>query len=324
MKNKSLNVLKAVCAILIVFNHCHFTGTFGNLIVNYGRIAVPIFFMISGFFCFNKTEDKIKKKLKHILIIFIWSSLFWFIFDTARYFLLDKEALTFYLKNLISIKSIIKTIIFNTNFFHEHLWFINALIYCYLYELICNKVKIKIHINIELVVSILLLIAYQLINIFIIKTDLSNIYLIKNFIFVGFPFFIIGKYINTIKIEQTPTRFALLVIIFLIGTSSIEILTYQSELYISSIFLAIYLFVLCIKKKNANCKILEYIGDKLSMYMYVIHPAIKYIILYIYTCYNWKNIFIMNLYPILTLMITILISYMIVNLKNKGVKHDYN
>lgn len=78
MKNKTLNILKAISAILIVFNHCKFPGTFGILMSNYARIGVPIFFMISGYFVYNNDIEKIKKKIIHILRLLLISCIFWF------------------------------------------------------------------------------------------------------------------------------------------------------------------------------------------------------------------------------------------------------
>ena len=35
VRNSSLNILKAICCILIVFNHCKFPSVFGKLLKNY-------------------------------------------------------------------------------------------------------------------------------------------------------------------------------------------------------------------------------------------------------------------------------------------------
>lgn len=46
----SLDVLKVLCAFFIVCIHAPFPGTWGGYFTSITRIAVPIFFMISGFF----------------------------------------------------------------------------------------------------------------------------------------------------------------------------------------------------------------------------------------------------------------------------------
>ena len=70
IKNHTLDILKVVCSILIVFNHCVFPGTTGEIIKAFSRIAVPIFFLISGYYVFNNPKEKVLKKCKRIFKIF--------------------------------------------------------------------------------------------------------------------------------------------------------------------------------------------------------------------------------------------------------------
>ena len=46
----SLDVLKAICAFLVVCIHVPFPGKVGEYFTALTRVAVPIFFMITGFF----------------------------------------------------------------------------------------------------------------------------------------------------------------------------------------------------------------------------------------------------------------------------------
>ena len=88
-KNRSLNILKFICATLVVFIHCKFPGEFGKIIENYGRIAVPIFFMISGYFVYNNIRSKVFKKFKRIFILLLGACAFWFTFNSIRYLVFD-------------------------------------------------------------------------------------------------------------------------------------------------------------------------------------------------------------------------------------------
>ncbi len=45
-----LDVLKCICAFLVVCIHAAFLGDVGKIVEVIARIAVPIFFMITGFF----------------------------------------------------------------------------------------------------------------------------------------------------------------------------------------------------------------------------------------------------------------------------------
>lgn len=169
------------------------------------------------------------------------------------------------------------------------------------------------------IISIVLLLLYEVFNFIIIKDDLSNIYLIRNFIFVGLPFFYIGKFINENKVENKVDK-NIIIIILLFILLTIEICNYTSELYFCSIILSIYLFLLCIKYPNVENKALEFIGEKLSMYMYIIHPAIKYIIIYLFEYLNWNGIIWEYINPLIMLLTTLIISYSLYIKKMKKIK----
>ena len=65
-RNNSIDNLKAICTFLIVCIHVPFPGEIGAYFITLTRIAVPIFFMITGFFYldiifYHKEVKQIKK-----------------------------------------------------------------------------------------------------------------------------------------------------------------------------------------------------------------------------------------------------------------------
>ena len=64
-KYNLLNAAKLVAAFLVVSIHIPFTGNFGSSVIAVARIAVPFFFMVSGFFCYYEDESVISAKMKH-------------------------------------------------------------------------------------------------------------------------------------------------------------------------------------------------------------------------------------------------------------------
>ena len=74
-RNYSIDNLKILCALLIVFLHTGFE--FHNQILPVTRCAVPCFFMISGYLLFNGRsvgEERLKRGIRHILGIMIWAT----------------------------------------------------------------------------------------------------------------------------------------------------------------------------------------------------------------------------------------------------------
>lgn len=65
-----IDILKAICAFLIVCIHCPFPGEVGWYVVALARIAVPIFFMITGFFYDGTvTRNDRGKKMKKMAVL---------------------------------------------------------------------------------------------------------------------------------------------------------------------------------------------------------------------------------------------------------------
>ena len=52
----NIDILKATCAFLIVCIHVPFPGVIGKYFTALTRIAVPVFFMITGYFYFDVEE----------------------------------------------------------------------------------------------------------------------------------------------------------------------------------------------------------------------------------------------------------------------------
>lgn len=276
MKNSSLNVIKAISALLVVCIHCKFPGYIGGFVSDLGRVAVPIFFLISGYYSYKNPEEKIKKKIIHILKLMVIANILYFFIKIAIF--KNLESIYSYVLNLFQINSLIKIVIFNDNPFRTQLWFFGALLYCYIIYYLILKLKLKIRYKSMLKVSLTILLIYIITSIIYFNNQNQEyLYFIRNFIFVGIPFFYIGNFINrTNAITKLNNKKIYFIIILSIIIMLIEINLYESELYISTILLATYVFIYCEKNpKKLNNKIIETIGDKYSTYIYVLHPWLK-------------------------------------------------
>lgn len=58
----NIDLWRAIAAFLVVAIHCPFPGALGEAVANVGRIAVPFFFIVSGFFCYSEDADVNRKK----------------------------------------------------------------------------------------------------------------------------------------------------------------------------------------------------------------------------------------------------------------------
>lgn len=72
MRAENIDILKAICAFLVVCIHMPFPGRVGDYFTALTRIAVPVFFMITGYFYSNivvrhKEKQQIKKNFFLVL-----------------------------------------------------------------------------------------------------------------------------------------------------------------------------------------------------------------------------------------------------------------
>ena len=70
MRNRTLDMVKAICAYAVVLLHVHFPGNAGIIANVLARFAVPVFFMVSGYFCFRGDDTEFirtGKKIRHVL-----------------------------------------------------------------------------------------------------------------------------------------------------------------------------------------------------------------------------------------------------------------
>ena len=62
-----LDLLKGAACVGVVFTHVTFPGLWGKAVMRAAGFAVPVFFMIAGYFAYGKGRDVIWRRLIKIL-----------------------------------------------------------------------------------------------------------------------------------------------------------------------------------------------------------------------------------------------------------------
>lgn len=301
MQISSLYCLKTFGAFCVICIHCYQP----IFLVPIVKTAVPIFFIITGFFLYNDNRGvTIKNCLRSIIKIFwitIYANLFFYFVN-----ILPKELIPFH-----SLKKIIKFILIGDGI-GFHLWYLNALIESLIVILFFIYIKklryLWMCIPFFLIVG-LLTGSYARLG------PLPNHYLFsRNFITMGIPCIGIGWLIKqNLKFLMTFLHYPLLITTFVGFIACLEIFIfeyynfyseYKGDYFLMTIPLSTLLFLLCIKNPNwGKNNFFEIIGKKYSTFIYVFHIFILWII--------WK--FMDNfiaiprpIVPILTFIFTIL------------------
>lgn len=278
--NHSLNVLKCIAIFAVICIHCdiYSLGLKGQLIISFSRFAVPLFFLISGFYSFigNDIEaiSKYKMRIIRLLKLLIISNFIYFIYFC--YISSDFNILA-RLISMFSISNCIDYIIFNISPTAEPLWFIQALIYCYIIFLLMRKMNIN-HNKLYVFIPILLLgsiLIGEISN--IMGTHFESMFY-RNFLFLGLPFFTLGYLIHEKKEMFTKIKDKYIYCIIILSSCLTIIETVKAgraSIYVGMIFLTIMLFVWCVKYPNKlDFKIMGWIGGTLYPLMYVLHPMV--------------------------------------------------
>ncbi|MEE1002419.1 MAG: acyltransferase [Acutalibacteraceae bacterium] len=331
MRNIRLDAYKGLACIFVVFIHCCFPGVFGTVIKGIARFAVPLFFLISGYFTIcndkNLIWKVIGKKLKHIAILLAFSSLLWFLYVfVMSCFVGNKIPIVEFFKQFFAPNNFYTLIVFNnpSGFLGGGgvLWFMFALIYCYaIYGVIVKTNSYRIaYAFIPITLIINLLIEHGVIQL----ADEYNTMYVTNFWVFGYPLFMLGNLLRRIKEKNKEPKYIYIYIwIFCIIAglvlSIVECLNWNAELYIGSILLSTGLLMFAIDKPNGGSiiRFLSYIGNKLSIIVYVIHYMVMVIMdKFIPNTFGWNGFTQSMVRPVIVLFVTVFIAFVFSYIKD--------
>lgn len=314
-RNYSIDVLKLVCAVLVVLLHCGYA--WHDAVLPLTRCAVPCFLIISGYLMYSPDKgighERLKRNIKHIWHIILWSTVL---------FAVVKESLALFHGEIFvpSIKQQLSFVFLNENPFAGHLWYLGAYLYVLLIMMVVdrhNLWKPLLWFTPLLLLGDLVLGKYSLL---LLNQEFPFFY-VRNFLFVGTPYFMIGVWIKmNIDRLQTVKKYVYSGGVILFALTSImekSLLVYLDAVpardhYLSTTFMAICLFMFAISFKNVKTSILSRTGERDSLYIYVFHPLfimilpmlIKRMPSFVDGCYQWVSpliVFVLTITLILTL-----------------------
>lgn len=284
-RNASIDMFRLICAIMVVAIH---TGPLSELGHNWWyvatqilpRIGVPFFFCTMGYYYIGsllKGQCKFYQTMKRLLIVYgLWS-------------------LIYYIPDMKSVlNGGVSFIGFLTNCFRhfmiygsrEHFWFFPAVFFSIIAATIFGKIG-KLHwlAGISVVAYILGLLGcsyYGIGNqIPVITTfiNLSQYGLIRRIVLMGFPFFMMGYFLQKVDLAKVSGKVAFILEgIFFVGFWIEIILVNKLQLQVNVIittFLYLLLFntmLLLLKNPCVQCRKVAVVTRDVSNFMYYSHP----------------------------------------------------
>ena len=274
-RNEVLNLLKGLACIAVVFIHIHFPGVVGIIIwKSLASFAVPSFLMIAGYFAFGKDETVIKRRMIRILKIFAFGYLCFLGYNV--FFQVLRGSVVEWLSLNFKYTTPIKYAVFCTIDFAIPLWYLIAMAETYFVWHFVVKHKKE---NRALFIMPLLFVFKIVLTTYCATKDLPWMFHI-NFLTGAMPYFLFGYYLRSKEKFFKSFRYSSVLLVIVVGSlASLIPLLCDFPIKISCIGNIIYslaIFTLAIKIPDKSyCKPLEYVGDKLSLNVYIFHMLVS-------------------------------------------------
>ncbi len=301
---KENHALRSVTAVLMLFiaivhyDSCmEIAGaSVHNIVKNIGRFAIPVFFLISGYYCYSKdghSEARIPQKAKHILYLIIFYKIFYLLFTGA-----------FCVAGIITWENLLYEFLVVTPAYWvdtwwgphdmsytQSVWFLYALLLMYIFWYLLYRYKIDFKwswlLAIPVLIACLLMGEYlpmmginYIGDVNIIDRIASTMYPL-----VAIPFFVTGYFLHKHKewFDRTFSNTAIWLILFF-GTvlmcAEASIVWNSKIIYTGSYIVAVFLFMATFRvpEDRARIPFLEYMGRSMVPWMYVYFGATTFLI----------------------------------------------
>ena len=308
MRNYSFDTLKLLCAIFVIFIHTPQPEIWGNYITPLIRCAVPIFFMISGYFTYGKKDitHTIHKRITQLLKIFCVVFLFYFSFSLLANGKDSFKHLSFFLSHSF--------ILLNSVPCSMHLWYIAAYIYVLIIILLVERFNLYKWLYITTPILLLTALTIGKYSEIILGLRLPTNYT-RNFLFTGLPFFALGMIIK--KAKQLPNIYIAAVsciVFYILGLIEVLYVNNLGDYYASTIFLSLSIFILFTNIKQVKDNIFSKVGREDSLYIYILHFIIATGITLLSNTFSYLPYFS----ALITLILTLVLIYIMKKLKFIG------
>ena len=131
-KSNTLELIKLFSSYMVVFIHVPFHGNAGVTIDALARFAVPFFFLVSGYYSYQITCEKIKKRIQNILTLIIISMVSYTAFEILQLLKYNRDGLITLLNKYTQLGTYIEFFVFNAPVTFGQLWYLLARFYVYI------------------------------------------------------------------------------------------------------------------------------------------------------------------------------------------------
>lgn len=265
-----LEALKTLCAFMVVSLHVH--SIIRDFIYPVCIIAVPIFFMISGYFLLyeigEKTEIRLRKSCYKIIKLYLFSSVIYFAWNLTGFSVQHGE--DFHNTNPLEL---VFNLLFNGTSQSLHLWYLTTCIYTFLLLIILLRFHLFKYVYIIAAIGLFL-------NIFVDHYDFKTwtndpfryLFLLRNIFLQGVPYMMIGVLCHRYENFFTLRNSSILVILsFCLLFIQHIIPNIPFELYPLPLAVSILMWFRNLTTQGFGLRIMAYLGHQYSLGIYLWH-----------------------------------------------------
>ena len=324
-RNILLDFVKGIAALGVILVHFQFPGYFGAIMCSIGVVGVIIFFFISGYASYSAdgtSAPKLLKRFKRNLILLVTALLVYAVYEVI--FQLATGNIESWLKGFTEWEFYVRFFILGDFDFIDAgpLWFMLALLYCYLIFYLIEKYRLHKVFYPLLPLFLLLRIGMETFtNSYTGSNPWITWHLSGNFLVGGLPIMLFGNFIACKKDKFIRIKTPVLLTCFagfLLATFLTACFKINGTIDISQPFkigAALFVFVLCIKHGSVHiCSLLEYIGAFLTTYIYLYHNLIGRLIRHLMDALKIPGTVVSWTLPVLAIIGAVLVSYVITSI----------
>lgn len=321
-KNYTLELLKLFASYMVVFIHISFYGEMDTVMETLARFAVPLFFLISGYYSYQIEPEKIKKRIKNILNLLILASVCYILFRVVTSLIDgDTEGIVAFFNHYLSIGTWIKILVLNVSYSSVHIWYLLAIAYVYIifYFITVFRVNEKV----ILVCSCLLLLLNILLGEGLSVVGITvPIPLVRNFALTGIPFFVLGLFSNKYedKLRHTPDFAVIIAIVIGIAESLLSRYLFGAkEIYIGSLLILFAVVIVFIKYSTVKYPRFLNALSGCSTYIYIFHIMLSSVIIRVYKLcgFDYHNsVILTSAHPIIVCIVSTIFAYCIIQIQS--------
>lgn len=270
-RNRSIDAVRAIACVFVLFVHCPFPGTFGVYVSALARFAVPFFLMVSGYYAFRDTDAAMlaaaRRQLRSTAKLTLIGTLFYAACNTLRDALSGSHPLS-WLYSLLNAEGIRRLILFNRAIFLSSvMYYLFMLLYVYALYMLLLRAKAM---RFAYTAILPLLMTGVVLNEFV----AAPWYYTGNWLLTGLPFFLLGHFIAARRLRIPHPEWLILPGALLLCFET----QLNAEIYVSfgAILLSVSIFLSCLAHPQGRMpQALVRFGRSGSVVLFIIHCAVR-------------------------------------------------